>query len=376
MVHSYSRKATMAFSILMLMSAMPVSLRATSSNQTFKDVAWGAAVVGGVAAAVGAGAYALYSWLTPSDEEVLHGAQREVANFNFNQYPYVNDLGKLLGGFAQTQYAQDKVIATLNEPILYQLSYTYSQNGSMLARLDELSSQISVFRDRHAALRERINAIEQSNNYEKQFIKNEMIRVGSDIAHILEPLTFAYRYLSNHRSYFFLIEGEYNIYKVYAQELEVLPYVYNAWDLARSLHAIILSKQQAAGARFPYKSYVETIDRDIKGLERAINNVSYNYAERLAYARDLDRKLNAIKLAIVADPAYIQDVQAYEREKLAQAQLALQQQKLELMQQQALLAQQQAQALKEQNRLKRIELERETQETCELSVRFTSEIKI
>lgn len=375
MVHTYSRKATMAFNILVLTSAMPVSLHATTQNQTLKDVAWGAAVVGGVAAAVGAGAYALYSWLTPTDEEVLHGAQREVANFSFNQYPYVNDLSKLLGGFPQTQYAQDKVIATLNEPILYQLSYTYSQNGSMLARLDELSSQITVFKDRHAALRERISAIEQSNSYEKQFIKNEMIRVASDIAHILDPLNFAYRYLSNHRSYFYLIEAEYNIYKTYAQELEVFPYAYTSWDLARSLQAIILSKGQSVGARFPYKYYVEIIDRDIRGLERAINGVSYNYAERLAYARDLNKKLNYIKLAIVADPAYIQDVQAYEREKLAQAQLALQQQKLELMQQQTLLAQQQAQALREQNRLKRIELEKESKES-DINVCIIGEFKI
>jgi hypothetical protein len=245
----------------------------------------------------------------------------------------------------------------------------------MLARLDELSSQITVFKDRHAALRERISAIEQSNSYEKQFIKNEMIRVASDIAHILDPLNFAYRYLSNHRSYFYLIEAEYNIYKAYAQELEVFPYAYTSWDLARSLQAIILSKGQSVGARFPYKYYVEIIDRDIRGLERAINGVSYNYAERLAYARDLNKKLNYIKLAIVADPAYIQDVQAYEREKLAQAQLALQQQKLELMQQQTLLAQQQAQALREQNRLKRIELEKESKES-DINVCIIGEFKI
>lgn len=327
-------------------ASVPVAVQPGPTLLT-KVLGIGALVAGGY------GLYRLFIWATKkSNEDILHEAQKAYATAEA-QYRIMYEYMDRTFGDVRSLPSSERIgiIHEMNEPVLYELAIAKYKKESIGSYLAHLKDTLSCLYNHHDALLMRLAEIapEARCNSAVAHTQERMHVVTRQIEELKGKLQFLYDYLKHHRSYFVVFEAEAVIANRYAKELDILSvYQSNKDALMRELRTCIMSRHSREHTSYPYLSYVNMLDRDLRRLGDAIAGVDYNYQGRVDLAHQLSGCLCTVKDVVVSDPEYLNTVKEYERAQLERQKIEAQKQQAMAQQQQAFAMQQQAQAMQQQ----------------------------
>ncbi len=337
--------------VLLLSFFLPFSLlvpSGISAEGFWHDAGKGCLAAGAAIVGIG-GLITAANWLfSESDRDLYERAHRQYTDA-YNCY------GDTVNWFAQTFHftqvtasVRDRVLHDCSEPVLYEIATKlwthnereYNYRSNLRYSLDQLQSCYNK-------LLTRIRAIQDSEyDYEVAQVLGQMRTLVRTIESSLPNLRLFSDYLENHRSYFALYESDGKIRNYYQTECNIInQYRHDTYRLVQELMRCALSKQTGS---YRLVSYVRELESYLSDVKSRVRRLAYNYASRIALARELIDILAYIKGVIVADPTYTQELRDYEHASIERAHIAA-------IRERARAERAKADALCDQNHLRRIE---------------------
>ncbi len=288
----------------------------------------------GIIAAAGYGIYKLCDWLfSKTDEQVLDEAKNCFTQAHAANARSVEMIRAGFGAFPKTKQEQLNAIRHVGEDFLYQCA---------IAHMHEHGRQFSVYESQVASA---LSMVQDRINYVKKKqlicpILGQLETAATDLAQLRLELAFCADFMREHASYFDLFDAEAKYMATYEFELSS--------PVREALRMAVMKKGAGSRCSYPYMSYVDTLERDIKNLNHQIARLSYNYHNRISAARLLLDRLNLIYNLVISEDAYRQELRDYKKEMLERERIAAEKAKAEAAAAHAYAAQQQAYAMQQQ----------------------------
>lgn len=294
----------------------------------------GAAVIGAV------GAVALADWcFSETDDQMMARFEREISTFDAQYHGMMSYVEQSLGIYAFPVDCE-RIYRNSSEIVLYEVATRIGNSGAsqsvyrsniFLAK-NQLQSSMSK-------LYKRIHALERKNcNYDEQRRLHAMRGLSQRAQALIGRATFFADYLEHHKGYFNLYGIVSELRNSYVDGLAVAEQA--GMYAENNLKYGILS---VYGGRYPFRTFVNTVESDIARLRSGINALAYHYDGK-HYASTMLNQLMWMKNVITADYRYTQECYQFEQERLQKLQL-------EAMRAQARAERERADALREQNRI-------------------------
>ncbi len=349
-----SKKTARIFFSLLVIGLMPFPAHADAWDDIGKPLAIGSALIAGVGGLIGLG-----SWLaSESDQELLYRARdsyQQIRKAHNALIVKIEDTYKV----SEPYLNANNVVHTVNETLLYDLAGSFARGQQDISSyISRLNNHISDLRSVSDRLQSRMNTL-RTSSYENVTIRemvHQMNAIRETIRSGLPHLALLRDYLAEHKTYFVIFDAENSARKRYSRELAALSSGYYDRSLVLDEIKYVVMANQSHGRRtYPYLHYVSQIEEQIAHLEQSLKRPTYNYPDRLGWARWTLDNLLYIKSLIITTDAYAQEWRDRERAELEREQL-------HVMRQQADAEKRTAQALEEKNRLKRQELDAKERE--------------
>lgn len=306
-------------------------------------------VVGTIAAGIGIYALGSYMewWGAPSNEELIAQGRQ-----------YVSQVSGYNGMHRIAQRAQSD--NRIYEDALYECALLKRGSENMDSYLCSLQGLINNLKSTYEKLGCRISNLERDRSSHNYDVLDRMRTVCRDVRAAQNDATVLHSYLHDHRGYFRLFEVEDQLAQKYARELSIVQqYAYNEYELSRALRTALSARNSGT---FGLIQAMKTLLSDISSLDRALNGLAYNYANRVECSRSLLFTLKRVREIVVSDKEYVRlsvQYEAAEREKerlrLERERVANEQRIAAAREREAYAKEREARAREEQNRLKRQE---------------------
>ena len=313
----------------------------------------------GCLAAVGYGIYKVCDWLfTPSNEQVIKDASNTLYEAHKRADHLIAFFFQDALQIPQNNYDQKRLIAEINEPVLYRFATVLLQNkDSIDGALQTLENTVYYLNNSRRTLVDRLKKLYKHNEFPREIANMESLE--KEITYMLLQVEFVRDYLTTHKKYFSLYELETRLLTAYIQELDALERYGNHPDSLRaSIQVCVMKHANKHGVSYPYMRYIEIINGDCGTLERSIDCISRNYSNRVSAAHVLAQKLRSIYSMLLIADAYHQEMRDYERAQLEKqrieaerAKAAAAQAHAQAAQAHAAAAQQQVWVMQQQNAL-------------------------
>ncbi len=267
--------------------------------------------VGQVIAAAGAALLGVGGVITFADwllnETDLQLIDRANSKYN-NAYRRYHDM---VYWFEQTYHLSDitsheraRVMNDLSEAVLYEIgTKMWSMNEKEYSYRSQLRSSLNQLTSYRRKVLRRIRELESgSYDFEVRRLIEQLRGAMRTIESFLPHLGLFSDYLERHSSYFALYECDGTVRNRYAHELNIIEqYRHDTYRLADELRRFVLNKQYGV---YPNVRYVNKLDRYVLELKSWFRRVSYNYVDRIGWARQLVDSLCYIKGIITSGAAY------------------------------------------------------------------------
>ena len=297
-----------------------------------------AAVVGGIAA-IGYGLYKLIDWaITPTNEQLLQDAQRLAQHYHAT--------------YEQTTKAYKWICysAHVTEDWLAQFASDCYKKDSVNRIINNANDHLDAINNKKAELYKRVASLKTDKNYQSKYyyITQDLEKAAHHLDAIANDFKVIVCYMNDHKAYLQMWERTNKLWNYYQNELNLVTY-----DLGLLLGAC-MNHSELVNKKYPLLVYIDTLNDDIRALERSINSV-YSYPVLYNYANNQLTGLKTIRGMVTSSNRYAQEQNMkeqdrieQERQKLAkenlriqQEQLKIQQEKLREMERQNAIAQQQ-----------------------------------
>lgn len=297
----------------------------------------------GLLAAIGYGVYKFFDWLfTKTDEQILQEGKQSLARAFDATKNGVELIRSGVGEFPLLPKEKHKIIKQVPEDFLYQsaLSHLYSYSASIEKHSYEIDNAL-------ATVKNRITSIKKKNLVCP--IMSQLEALAIDLENLQIELHFCVDFIKEHASYYQLFEVESKYIGYYEYELNSVDFhVNNPPYLREALRMGVMKKASGKHNTYPYMTYIETIEHDIKKLEQHLNRLNYKYENRIKGAQLLLEKLNIIHSVVISEDAYRQELRDYKKEMLERERIAAEKAKADAAAAHAHAAQIQAQAMQQQ----------------------------
>lgn len=308
-----------------------------------------AVVAVGCIAAIGYGFYKLCDWLfSKTDVQVLQEAQNANNAAEKATNAYVEFFERKWGVFSSLSSTQKReIMHSLDEGILYQFAVAHAfRNSVEYTILRDLSNSLTNAKAAHSMVVERVHKLHKKKDVTGMVTQLEAMQ--QVLQETIARIEFVYEYLHQHRSYYALINKEYQLLKRYENELNALKqFDSNPSALRESLRIAVMSHAHSR-MTYPYMKYIKTMGLEISDLSNQIDSLSCHYPERMAAARTLLARLQSIYNMLIIEDAYRQELRDYERAQLEKQRIEAEQAKAAAAQAAAHAAQVQANAMQQQ----------------------------
>jgi hypothetical protein len=127
---------------------------------------------------------------------------------------------------------------------------------------------------------------------------------------MVENLHRLHSYVERHAGYFRLFEYEDYVRNRYYDELQLLDRYTDAYTIKEGLRACALRIYHGP---FALMQFVQELSNDTQRLQSLISRTTYNYATRIAYARDVAARLYHLERVTVSDNEYMRTLLAYQQ---------------------------------------------------------------
>lgn len=202
-------------------------------------------------------------------------------------------------------------VHTFDEQLLYQLALAKRADGSYDSFFSSLKSFMRRTRSTTNNLRERSAQIKECGDWQEiTSVSYVMDELANRLSVMFDRLTVLSSYLERHAGYFRLFEYEDYVRNRYYHELQLLDRYTDSYAVKEGLRVCALKYYQGP---FALLQLAQEINNDMKALERALSRVSYNYATRIAYARDVVARLYHLERVTVSDNQYMRALLAYQQ---------------------------------------------------------------
>lgn len=308
-----------------------------------------AAIAVGCIAAIGYGFYKLCDWLfSKTDVQVLLEAQNvsNAADRATNEYvEFFEHKWGILSSLSSNQ--KREIMRSLDEGLLYQFALAHTFRTSLeYTILSDLSRSLANVKAAHSMVIERIHKLRKKKGITGMISQLEVVQLA--LQDIIARIEFVYEYLYQHRSYYALLNKEYQAMKIYENDLNALKYYEANPGALREALRIAVMRQATSTMTYPYMNYIQKISHEITDLDQKINSLSCHYPERMTAARQLLARLQIIYNILVIEDAYRQELRDYERAQLEKQRIEVEQAKAAAAQAAAHAAQVQAAAMQQQ----------------------------
>ncbi len=308
-----------------------------------------AVVAVGCIAAIGYGFYKLCDWLfSKTDVQVLQEAQNVHNNAERATNVYVEFFERKWGGLSSLSSTQKReIMHALDEGLLYQFALAHAFRTSLeYTILSDLHYSLTSARSAHSMVVERVHKLRKKKDITGMVSQLEVVQFA--LQDTIARIEFVYEYLHQHRSYYALLNKEYQVMKIYENDLYSLKqYEANPGALREALRIAVM-RQATSKMTYPYMNYIQKISHEFSDLDQHINALSCHYPERMAAARQLSARLQTIYNMLIIEDAYRQELRDYERAQLEKQRIEAEQAKAAAAQAAAHAAQVQAAAMQQQ----------------------------
>lgn len=288
----------------------------------------GAAVIAGV------GAVAVADWcFSETDEQLCARFGRECTDFEYRYNDMMNYIERSLGVYT---FPTDAAAIVRNAPemVLYETATRIKNSGvSQGTYRSNVWSAKKALQSSMNTLCKRMHALERKHcNYEEQKRLQSIRTLFYRAEKLINHANFFADYLDHHKGYFNLYGIIYELRDSYSEAFAIVEQtgVYAEANLKNGIAGTY-------GGRYPFRTFVNTIESDISRLQSTINSLRYHYDTGKRYAQNTLNQLIWMKNVVTSDYRYAQECYQWEQERL---------QKLQLEAMEA-----QARAMREQNRI-------------------------
>lgn len=207
-----------------------------------------------------------------------------------------------------TSQERARVMNDVSEAVLYEIgTKMWSMNEKEYNYRSQLRSSLNQLTSYYRKVCRRIRELEgRSYDFEVRRVLEQLRGTMRTIESFLPHLGLFSDYLEHHRSYFALYECDGTVRNRYKRELNIIEqYRHDTYRLADELRRFVLNKQYGV---YPNVRYVNKLEQYIRKLNLSIRRVSYNYADRVGWARQLADSLCYIRGIITSGSAYKQEL--------------------------------------------------------------------
>ncbi len=272
-------------------------------NPSDKDIMGLIGLVGAAVGAYGIGHYCGL-WDDPSHEEIINAATRQLRESD--HYQPMLALISNYGPSFDPKY-------TFDESLLYQLALAKRSDGSCDVFFSALKSFIRRTRSIVQSLSERSAKIKESGDWQEiKSVSYIMDDLNERLSATVESLCKLHIHLERHTGYFRLFEYEDYLRNRYYEELLLLDRYSDAYTIKEGLRACALRIYHGP---FALMQFAQELSKDTQSLQNLISRTTYNYATRIAYARDVAARLYHIERIIVSDNEYMRALLAYQQQQ-------------------------------------------------------------
>lgn len=317
-----------------------VSLGANSPIKSYshdEDVCGDMAKVGIIGGAIAASCYGIYqlgNWLfSKTDQQIVESAL-QAHNNAYTKYHTMLDI--LEGSYG------NRSTHMINETLLYTLATAKLQDRYINSYISDLDYSLNRVRSELRAVNRRFEGLQQEAVYNNAAYQaaSEFKEVALRMNYLIPRLEFLSQFLHYHKNYFVLYEQESDLYGRYDRELSVMN---NGVDYQSRVYEIRKAIQtKFSNVRYPYLSYKDALDSDLRELDNNIRNVLYKYDERICAARQLASSLADIRELVIRDTYYQYDLQAKQNDEREQERREIEKRKMRALERQARAQEQQA----------------------------------
>jgi hypothetical protein len=295
------KKSFYVVTLFLLAMLLPPTGNCRCDSSYDKDIMGLIGLVGAAIGVYGIGQYCGL-WDDPSDEETINTATQQLRNGE--HYQPMLTLISNYGSSFDPQY-------TFDESLLYQLALAKRSDGSYDAFSSTLNSFMRKARSTINRLGGQSAQIKESGDWQKiRSISYVMDDLHSRLSVMIENLHLLHVYLERHAGYFRLFEYEDYVRNRYYDELQLLDRYTDAYTIKEGLRACALRFYHGP---FALMQLVQELNKDTQCLQNLISRTTYNYATRIAYARDVAARLYHLERVTVSDNEYMRTLLAYQQ---------------------------------------------------------------
>jgi len=249
---------------------------------------------------------------------------------------------------------------TFNEPLLYQLAFTKRASDSVDKYIMTLKNQMYYARDVCSRIEKRsLKLKNKSDWHEVRETCYALDEVSNKLYRSIKDLDVLVAHIDTHMSYFKLFECEDYVRNYYAQELALLDQYTDPYTIREGVRVAAFSKFSGP---FALIAFVNSLKGHITCLEDLVLRSAYNYATRIAYARDLVARLQRIERIVISDNEYAHVVLEYQREQREKEMLSLEKERIRIEKRKVHAHERVAAAHETQNVLKAVEIANKQQQ--------------
>lgn len=264
----------------------------------------------GVAAISIYGLTKLGKWIfSIADEDVIKGAHDSCTHALVR----FDTMATILDEAYRYAHSKESIIYDISESILYQLAtakFCADCKSPVHTLVMRLESSIDTLRYYHKEMARRMHALSTLDG-----MYHRMDVLMQKISYLLPRIELLRDYVYHHKSYFILYDHEVMLLERYGKEINSLHmYQDNLEYLKVAFHITIMEKNNTID--YPYLDYIYAFNVDLNKLYRYIENVTYDYHNRIGVARDLCRRLEIVKNYIINSEYYHNELHDHEYAKI------------------------------------------------------------
>ena len=280
------------------------------------------AIAGGVAA-IGYGIYKLIDWATtPTNEQLLQDAQQLAQHY--------------LATYEQTTATYKWICysAHVTEDWLAQFASDCYKKDSVNRIINNANDHLDAINNKKAELYKRVASLKTDKNYQSKYyyITQDLEKAAHHLDAIANDFKVIVWYMNDHKAYLQMWERTNKFWNYYQNELNLVTY-----DLGLLLGAC-MNHTELTNKKYPLLVYIDTLNDDIRTLERSISSV-HSYPVLYGYVNNQLTGLKTIRGMVTSSNRYAQEqnmkeqdrIEA-ERQRMAKEQLRIQQEQLEVQQ--------------------------------------------
>ena len=305
----------------------------------------GACAVGAAILGV-AGAVALADWCcSETDAQLINRVSNQFSAIQSDYQSTIDYFGSRAGVYI---HAPHNASYAIEESVLYEFAtFVWNKNISQSAYRSGVWAANSKLQGAINDLAKRISYLERKgSSYEDQRNLFTMRSLLVNVQRLKADIALFADCLEAHKSYFTLYDSVGKFENVYRSEVSLLNS--GSYSYAADIKYYILGHN---AGRYPFKNFVEQIERDIYTLKSDIRSLKYTYEYGRQYATVVLQRLVDIKTIVVADSRYQQELYAYEQERLQEEQNRILREQERLARERRDMERDRINALERQNRI-------------------------